>query len=219
MSPSQAARRVVPIQRKSSKAARRQQIINATIATLAKRGLAQTTLTEVAAAAGISHGLVIFHFQSKDNLLAETLNFMSEEYRGNWQRAFDAAADDPASKIDALLRADFEPAICEPQKLVAWCAFWGEAQSRPFYYERNGGNDAAYIALLEQLCRELIADGGYQLDATRAARVLRTTSEGTWLDLMSVRPAYNREEALRTVHFAAAALFPRHFSQSGRLPN
>lgn len=218
MSPPQAESRLQPLVRKTSREARRQQIINATIATLAKRGIAQATLSEVATAAGISHGLVIFHFQSKDNLLAETLNFLSEEYRSNWQRAIDAATPDPASKIEALIRADYEPAICDQQKLIAWCAFWGEAQSRPFYFEHNGANDAAYVSLLEQLCGDLIAEGGYQLEAARTARVLRVASEGTWLDLMSMRPTYSRDEAMRTVFQAAAAMFPRHFSVAGRLP-
>ena len=74
--------------RKASRESRREQLIEATIETIAANGLSRTTLTEVANAAGLSHGLVNFHFQSKDRLLAETLLYLSEEYR----RELDAGA-------------------------------------------------------------------------------------------------------------------------------
>ena len=52
--------------RKLSREARRSQLIEATIETLAARGYARTTLTEVAKQAGLSHGLVNFHFETKE---------------------------------------------------------------------------------------------------------------------------------------------------------
>jgi AcrR family transcriptional regulator len=206
---------VIPLPRKASRDVRRKQIIDATIDTLARRGIAQATLSDVAATAGISHGLVIFHFQSKDNLLAATLEYLSEEYQQNWMAALAAADDTPACKLDALIRADYTDLICDPRKLVAWCAFWGEAQSRPFYQEHNGTSDDAYILLLESLCAELIAEAGYDLDPARAARVLRVTGEGVWLDLLSMKSPYSRAEGLKTVYMCAAALFPQHFGGDG----
>ena len=95
-----------------------------------------TTLTDVASLAGLSHGLVNFHFQSKEKLLSETLLFLAEEYRANWTAALANAGPTPAERLDAMLRADFTPAICTPAKLSAWCAFWGEAQCRPLYQEQ-----------------------------------------------------------------------------------
>ena len=205
----------VPHLRKASREQRRLQLIEATISSLARRGYSQTTLTDVAAAAGVSHGLVNFHFQTKEKLLAETLLYMAEEYRANWVAALAAAADDPASELEALILADFNDAICTPDRLAAWCAFWGEAQSRPLYQEQCGANDAEYIVMKEDICRRLVAEGGYGIDAERAARVLRVTIEGVWLDLISTKAPYSREEALRTVHFCAAAFFPRHFDVDG----
>ena len=70
-----------PTPRKLSREFRRQQLIDSTIETIAARGYARTTLTDVANHAGLSHGLVNFHFQSKEKLLAETLLFLAEEYR------------------------------------------------------------------------------------------------------------------------------------------
>ncbi|MEY3307488.1 MAG: hypothetical protein RLZZ413_1526 [Pseudomonadota bacterium] len=203
--------------RKLSREARRSQLIEATIETLAARGYARTTLTEVARQAGLSHGLVNFHFETKEKLLAETLMFLAEEYRLNWTAALDLAGEKPAAQLDALLRADFNPAICTPARLSAWCSFWGEAQSRPLYQDRCGSNDAAYIQRLEDICAALTAEGMYPGIPARTARALRVTVEGVWLDLMTMTGPYQRSEALATVHAVAAAFFPRHFGEDGLL--
>ena len=133
--------------RKASREHRREQLIEATISTIARRGYAQTTLSDVAAAAGVSHGLVNFHFQSKERLLAETLLFMAEEYRAELggQRCRKAPKDPALSKLNALILADFNETVSTPDRLAAWCAFWGEAQSRPVYQEQCGTNDRDYI--------------------------------------------------------------------------
>jgi TetR/AcrR family transcriptional repressor of bet genes len=201
--------------RKLSRAARRQQLIEATIEVLAQKGFARMTLGDVARQAGLSHGLVNFHFEAKENLLAETLLFLAKEYRLNWTAALAAAAPDPASQLDALLRADFNPAICTPSRLAAWCSFWGEAQARPIYQEKCGSNDDRYNEGMEEICARLIAEGGYAWNARRVARALRVTVEGVWLDLMTMNASYDRVEGQATVHTAAAAFFPRHFTEAG----
>jgi TetR/AcrR family transcriptional repressor of bet genes len=201
--------------RKASRATRRVQLVEATIEVLARQGYARTTLTEVARVAGLSHGLVNFHFASKEGLLAETLAYLAEEYRDNWTRALAAAEPRPAARLDALLRADFEPAICTPARLAAWCSFWGEAQSRPMYQQSCGDKDDAYNANLESVCAALQGEGGYPGDPIIVARVLRVTIEGVWLDMMTMAQPYSRDEALRTVHSCASAFFPRHFDHNG----
>ena len=139
------------VPRKQSREARRTQLIEATIETLATLGYARTTLTEVAKKAGLSHGLVNFHFETKEKLLAETLKFLADEYRNNWLAALDTAGTDPAAQLDALIRADFNPAICTPARLSAWCSFWGEAQCRPLYQQQCGSNDTEYNERMEKI--------------------------------------------------------------------
>jgi TetR/AcrR family transcriptional repressor of bet genes len=201
--------------RKQSREERRVQLIEATIDVLAERGYSRTTLTEVARKAGLSHGLVNFHFETKERLLEETLAYLVEEYRLNWQKALSGAGNDPAAQLDAIIRADFVPEICTPARLAAWCSFWGEAQSRPLYQERYGSNDEAYNKRLEAICAELIAAGGYSGAPHRIARALRVTTEGVWLDMMTMQAPYPREEGLRTVLTSAAAFFPQHFTDEG----
>ncbi len=190
---------------------RRRQVIEATLSVIASRGLARLTLTEVARKAGISHGLVLFHFETKENLLSETLAQLADEYQQNWEAAVAAAGPGPADKLLAMVEADFHPAVTTPERLAAWCAFCGETQSRPAYQDICGDRDAAQIARMEALCAALVRDGGYSIDPVHAARILRLVVEGTWLDLITVENAYQPEEGRRTVRTAFSLCFPRHF--------
>lgn len=205
--------------RKLSREARREQLIEATIVVMARRGYARATLTEVADTAGLSHGLVNFHFTSKETLFAETLSYLSEEYTQNWQNELAKARLSPAARLDAFLRADFRPEICTPERLAAWCAFWGETQSRPLYQEKCGSKNEDYIRQLESLCAELVAEGGYAGRADRIARAIRVASEGLWIDLVTQADPYSVEEALQTVMSTCAAFFPKHFDAEGQLRN
>jgi AcrR family transcriptional regulator len=201
--------------RKQSRDTRRQQLILSTIAVIAERGYSRTTMSDVARHAGLSHGLVNFHFENKDRLLSETLMFLSREYRDNWVAALEAAPKDPAHQLDALIRADFNEAICTPDRLSAWCSFWGEAQCRPLYQQECGANDEEYAERLNAICRDLAALEGSPLVAERAARVLRVTMEGVWLELMTMTSPYSRDEAMITVFTCAAAFFPKSFTDQG----
>jgi len=206
--------------RKLSREERRVQLIEATITTLATHGYARTTMGEVATAAGLSHGLVNFHFETKEKLLSAVLRYLSDEYRENWQAAIEAAPKSAPDQIAAILKADFDDKICTPDRLSAWCSFWGEAQSRPMYQDHCSSNDLAYNSTLEHRCRRMNDELGYAWNPVRAARVLRVVTEGVWLDLMTMSDPYGREEALTTVWTAAAAFFPRHFGSDGLLqPN
>lgn len=201
-----------------SREARRLQLIEATIETLAQRGFSRTTLTEVARQAGLSHGLVLFHFETKEKLLSETLAFLAEEYRANWLAALDAAGPLPAAQLNALIEADFNLTVFTPARLSAWCAFWGEAQSRPLYQQSCGSKDEDYNRRMEGIVARLIAEGGYPGSPERLARIVRVTIEGVWLDMMTMTTPYPAPEALATVRLCAARLFPAHFDEDGPKP-
>src|SRR5258708_29591700 len=65
---------------------RRQALIKATIAVIAKHGASGTTVERVARKAGVSVGLMNFHFDSKERLFRETFRHLSEEYEEVWQQ-------------------------------------------------------------------------------------------------------------------------------------
>src|SRR5690606_35571705 len=167
--------------RKASKETRRHQLIEATIDSLAKRGYSETTMADVADGAGLSRGIVNFHFESKEKLLVATLQYMADEYAAHWRSALQKAGDDPARQLGVLVAAGFDRPICNKRKLAAWCAFWGEAKSRPTYQALCGARDQVYQNVLVDLCGKLKADGGYRFEPVATALALSAMLEGLWL--------------------------------------
>ena len=72
-----------------------QKLIEATIETIAERGLADTTISHVAQKAKVSQGYANFRFKSKENLLLSSLQFLSDEYKKSWQKIFEDENLDP----------------------------------------------------------------------------------------------------------------------------
>jgi AcrR family transcriptional regulator len=201
--------------RKQSKEFRRLQLIEATIDSLAKRGYAETTMADVADGAGLSRGIVNFHFESKEKLLVATLQFMADEYAAHWRNALQKAGDDPARQLAALVAADFDRSICNRRKLAAWCAFWGEAKSRPTYQALCGARDAAYQNVIVHLCRTLKEQAGYGFEPQAMGLALSAVLEGLWLRLMMGAEDVTRESALQAANAFLAAVFPHHFGGEG----
>ena len=197
--------------RKASKEVRRAQLIEATIDSLAKRGYSETTMADVADGAGLSRGIVNFHFESKEKLLVATLQYMADEYAAHWRAALQKAGPEPANQLKALVAADFDRAICTKRKLAAWCAFWGEAKSRPTYQALCGARDAAYQNFFVELCRSLTEEAGYDLDPQSIALALSATLEGLWLRLMMGTEDITREIALNAAMQFLATAFPKHY--------
>lgn len=198
--------------RKASKETRRLQLIEATIDSLARRGYSETTMANVSDGAGLSRGIVNFHFESKDKLLVATLHHMADEYAAHWRNALERADDTPSARLLALVKADFDRAICNRRKLAAWCAFWGETKSRPTYQALCGGRDAEYENTLVELAGAIIEEGGYELDVKASALGIGALLEGLWLRLL-MSASLSREQARTIALRHLAATFPRHFGQ------
>ncbi|MCB1455538.1 MAG: TetR family transcriptional regulator C-terminal domain-containing protein [Nitratireductor sp.] len=201
--------------RRESKATRRDQLINATIDSLALRGYAATTLANVSDGAKLSRGIVNFHFDSKENLLLETLQFMSDEYAQNWEECLANAPQDTASRISVLVTADLDKKICTPRKVAAWFALMAEAKSRPAYQKLCWERDEKYRSVLEHLCRKARDEAGYHYDPHNVTAAIYAMQEGLWLRLMLSGRDYTRTTALAVVRQTLGALFPMHFTPEG----
>ncbi len=206
-----------PKSRKATRDVRRKQLIEATIDVLATRGYASLTISDVSRGAGLSMGIVNFHFESKAALLADTLKYLAIQYRENWTTAVRKAGDDPAARLYAMTSADFDGDICTSRTLQAWVSFWAEAQSRPAYDEMYGEEEAEYLQTLETMCADLCRDGNYNRPQSGKldARVIIALTDGLWISLAHTPPGVTRAEALNALHNCLAAFYPAHFDANG----
>lgn len=202
-----------PARRTESKAVRRQQLIEATINSIAKNGIGGTTMSTVTEQAGLSIGIVNFHFKSKQNLFEETLIYLAREHHDHWLKAYNDAGLSAPEKLMAIVDAHFHPKICSPKKLAVWYAFYGEAGRRKTYRKLIEGIDEERFAISLGLCDEIAADGGYQgLPPRQIANLLEALYDGMWLELLTYPENYTRESARNHVAAFLSGVFPSHFT-------
>jgi TetR/AcrR family transcriptional repressor of bet genes len=202
--------------RTASKQERQQQLILATIRSVASRGLSDTTMATVSNEAGLSQGIINLHFQSKDRLLVETLRYIADEYRQSWEKALSGAPRDPAGQLAALVAVDFRLPVCDRNKLAVWFAFWGESKSRPTYRQICAERDRAYRTEMVQVCEALIEQGEYtDRDAEAIAAGLSAMTSGLWLDMLTNPRSMSREDGRAIARHFLATTFHRHFTPSG----
>ncbi len=195
---------------------RREQLIEATIDTIAKYGFRKTTLSQVAKQAKLSQGIVNFYFKTKDGLLLETLEFLAEEYEASWKRAVAARGPDPVAALDAIIETDLGRKVCNRRKVSVWVAFWGEARSQPRFRKLCSRLADDYLAQTREIILRIIARGGYQqYDADIIARGLNAMINGLWLDLMIEPKQFDREAAKRICRNYLASVFPAEFTAIG----
>ncbi len=193
---------------------RRQQLIDATMKCIARRGMSSTTLGDVAREAGLSQGIVNLHFESKENLLTETLRFLADEYKAHFNKTYEKSGPGPADKLRALVELDLRPSICDRRKVAVWFAFWGEVQSRPTYRKICDERDQYYDDTVERLAGEIIVEGDYRdVTAASVAMVLTSMTNGLWLSCLISPRTFDRHKAMDALLEYLSRVFPKHFSQ------
>lgn len=95
--------------------ARRRQIVDCTIALVAERGFAATSLAGIAERAGISKAAVLYHFTSKDAVLAASLSDVIEGFVAVVGAAV-TATDGPEPMLIAYLRGVIGYMRAEPAR-------------------------------------------------------------------------------------------------------
>jgi TetR/AcrR family transcriptional repressor of bet genes len=159
----------------------------------------------VAAEAGLSQGVAVFYFKSKNGLLAETLRAQYETYAINWRMALEAAGDDPRVKLDALVEADFSPQVCSPDALSIWFAFWGEQNFTPQYAEISREFDADRAATIRDICATLLPDQPRE-ETDAIAKWIDTLTDGFWQKIHLHPGRATRDEALASTRKLIAQL-------------
>lgn len=193
-------------ERAENAAMRRRQILDATLRSIEKNGLAGTTLATVSREAGLSQGVAVFYFRNKQGLLEAALRKLYGEYDACWRAALERAGPDPARRLAALVLAEFEPATCTPETLAVWLAYQGEAAARPLYAAISQEFDAAHTAAMETAIRGVTGDPDA---ASVLATAITATTDGLWIT-MRLDPGFGRGDALAALERMLTALFPDH---------
>jgi TetR/AcrR family transcriptional repressor of bet genes len=187
----------------------RKLILKAAVDSIATMGLGKMTLDRVADRVGISRGLVVFHFKTKDNLIEEVLSFLGRQYHGGWESILNGEAKSDIDKLIRLIDYDIRFACDNPKYVSAWHAFWGEAKGNVMYQEQVGQRDLGYARDMEKLLVKISDDGEYdRQELTLVSRGLFAMNFGIWVQL-HLNPGPNDYEInSKSVRLFLSRMFP-----------
>jgi len=188
-------------------------LISSTIKNLSKKGINELTMQDVSQGAGLSQGIVNFHFKSKELLLIETLRFISNEYLHSFQRSILKAGNDPRKKIIAIIENDFSKKICSREKIAVWFTFFSEIKYKPAYHQICKERDLYYQSLTENIFSDLIKNEKVKLSKKNIARAFQALIMGLWLDQLEDPDTFNRMQSKKICFEFIKSNFPKQFKQ------
>lgn len=105
---------------------RRAQIIKAAYAVAASKGLDGFTVRDVAHKAGISHGLVLFHFKTRQQLIIALLDWLLATTTVLHITDDIARVTEPLDRLHGLLRTEMDRLSREPRRIRLFFDFWAK---------------------------------------------------------------------------------------------
>jgi len=112
---------------RATEAVRHAQIIKAAYHVAAKKGLDGLTVREVARRARISHGLVLFHFRTRDHLVGALLDWLLETTTVLHVTEDIARLSLPLDRFHALLQKEMNRLSSEPARIRVFFDFWAKS--------------------------------------------------------------------------------------------
>ncbi len=178
---------------------RRQQLIDANIASIARRGYAETTITHIAEGAGLSRGIVNFYFTTKEAMMLDTLRCLVEDYTAHWQAALKEKTESSAEeRLQTLIDANFDKAVCSTKRLTVWSAFWGHSTSHKDYGKIIQTGDELHIACIAELWEKIVEEKGTRKRAQSTfPQQLHSMIRGAWLMLLVSPNLYDAKTLLQ----------------------
>lgn len=180
---------------------RRSQIVDIAIQTIATQGFSQASLAEIAKEAGISKGVISYHFDGKEELVEEILRSLLRK-PAEFVKERVARAETPLEKLRAYIEANFDFMKANRVGYVALVDLWGQRDSG-----HNSLNADAYEPSRHYLAH--ILEEGQESGAMRSFPVMPTASliqgaiDGVMLqwvfDEKAIDPDVARDEVVRMV--------------------
>ncbi len=192
---------------------RRTEILAATSATIADRGLCETRIADIAGHIGASPALILYYFPSKAALVAEALVYQDQVFheavKGELERAGSAAA-----KLGILIEASCPRPPRpngEPDGWLLWPAAWELSRHDPTLAAARARLDEAWRAQIASIVEEGIAGGEFHdVEASDFAVQLSALLDGLAIEVMLRDPTVDAARMRRLANdFVERALNTR----------
>lgn len=184
-----------------SPADRRDAIVAATVAVAVRKGLASTTVRDVAAEMETSSGLIHHYFGSMDDVLAAAFEQVASQDL-EVSRRLVAAASSPLDGLRSFFTT-YTPAD-KDWAFQLWLDAWAEAARRPAVRDTSRRLNLAWQGLLEGVIRAGVADGSFACpDPAAAAWRILSLLDGLALQVVAHATTITRADVIAWATVAA----------------
>jgi AcrR family transcriptional regulator len=134
---------------------RHQEILGAAARVITERGLAETRISDIAEEAGVSPGLILYYFDSKDRLLAEALTFANDQFYLRTSREIRRmpSAVDQLRRLVDLSVPGYLPEYGRLDEWALWIEVWVRALRDPEMAKDREVLDERWRAQLADIVR------------------------------------------------------------------
>ena len=203
-----------PIREDRRRRDRERRLIEATLDCIAMLGLRETTVQDIAAAAGMAAGSISQYFDGKEALYTAALDAIATEFAARVAERLAAAGNSPAERLRGYIDAYFDASTGQRRKVAVWFAFWGEVRAQPQYRSVCEEHDRAHDATVQRLVQDLLSEANADTRDTAAlARLITSTCYGLWLELLTGNPKPSRASLHALAYRQLAALFPAYAAE------
>jgi TetR/AcrR family transcriptional regulator len=137
----------------------RERVLTAAETLFADKGFSGTSLNDISKASGISSGLILHHFQSKQHLYTQVLENLSTRYGQELTRA-GSAAENPAAMMEQTLAAAFN--FWKRDRAYYRISTWADLEGQTELSEKEMAMTAALAREVTRLQAMGVIDDRYQ---------------------------------------------------------
>nr|WP_202437414.1 TetR/AcrR family transcriptional regulator [Streptomyces sp. SID5910] len=180
-----------------SVAERREELLRAAIEQISARGVAALRIADVAAALGVSNALVLYHFSTKEKLVAAAFTHAAEDDLARLRKLLSRRTS-ALRRLRAAVRWYAPTGQAKGWRL--WIEGWAASLREPALREVTRELDRQWKAAIAEVIADGVAAGEFPCpDPDGAALRLTALLDGLAVQLTSYTGAVSRARALRWV--------------------
>jgi AcrR family transcriptional regulator len=200
---------------------RRLSLLKAAFREVAEKGFSDVTLDDIARRAGVSKGVTLYYFDSKDELFLELFGWLIDSIQRRMREAVDAVAD-PVEKVRALVALIFPSPSKNRAFFRAFVDFCGLAARHESFREVGERFYAGCHDIDAGLVEEGVRLGVFlPRDAREAGSTMRAIFDGLmmqWLMEQDTEASFGEYRRRCEDQLLQYLEGPQRSSESGRLP-
>jgi len=187
---------------------RHQEILDAAARVITDRGLAETRISDIAEQAGVSPGLILYYFESKDRLLSEALTYANDQFYLRTSREIRRIPSwrEQLERLIDLSVPGFQPEYERLDEWALWIEVWVRALRDADMAKDREVLDQRWRAQISEIVRGGQASGEFTSteDADELALRIAAVIDGLAIQVIMNDSAVTAEHMHRTCMAVAA---------------